>query len=91
MAWCVNMLSRMDTRVAPFMFLVRQWAKQHKLVAHANDAEFAGLTPFMVTCMGLFYLMRVKPAVIPPFWNLIRHDHGSKLTTYSILSSVNLP
>jgi len=78
MAWCVNMLSRMDARVMPFMFLVRQWAKQHKLVAHANDAGFDGLTPFMVTSMGLFYLMRVKPGVIPGFWNLIRHDRNNR-------------
>ena len=64
------MYVRIDKRVAPFLFLLRQWTKHNGLSQHGGTLYY-GLTPFMVTCLGLFYLMRVQPAVIPPMINML--------------------
>ncbi|XP_076806008.1 poly(A) RNA polymerase, mitochondrial-like [Clavelina lepadiformis] len=68
--WIFNMYVRIDKRVAPFLFLLRQWTKHNGLSQHGGTLYY-GLTPFMVTCLGLFYLMRVQPAVIPPMINML--------------------
>merc|ERR1719322_698659 len=70
MGWCINMYVRMDKRVGPYLFLIREWANQNNIVKH-GDKSYDGLTPFMLTSLALFYLMRLNPAVIPPLFKLI--------------------
>ena len=64
-SWVINMYTRRDKRVAPFLFIVRQWARQMHLTKHGG-AFYDGMTPFMFTCLALFYLMKCQPCIIPP-------------------------
>ena len=76
MAWCMNMYARIDAqRVLPFVFTVRQWARQ-VIPDHESRKGFEGLTPFMVTCLAFFYLMRVRPRLIPPLQVMTRKYPG---------------
>ena len=71
MAFCMNMYARLDPRVAPFLFLLRTWGRQRRIVMKPDSASYDGLTPFMLICIGLFYLMRVNPGVLPPMRTLL--------------------
>nr|XP_026691366.1 poly(A) RNA polymerase, mitochondrial [Ciona intestinalis] len=64
MSWCLNAFSRYDSRVAPFLYLVKVWGKQVGITRH-GDKDYKGLTPFMLVSLALFYLMRVNKPVIP--------------------------
>lgn len=70
MGWCINMYSRMDCRVAPLTFVIREWARQECITNHGSP-NYQGLTPFMLTSLILFYLMRIQPFVIPPMSHLL--------------------
>ena len=64
------MFTRNDERIAPFLFLLRQWGKQTKVTKHGG-ALYDGLTPYMLTCLGLFYLMRCQPYVLPSMMDML--------------------
>merc|ERR1739838_535903 len=76
MGWCTNMMTRCDRRVAPFVFLVRHWAKHRGLLGHGTR-EYDGLTPFMISCLAYFYLMRLNPAVLPTLKEMTTSDSSS--------------
>nr|CAB3264066.1 poly(A) RNA polymerase, mitochondrial [Phallusia mammillata] len=76
--WAMNTYIRMNAKVAPFVFFIREWAKHKNLAAHGLDHK--GFSPFMITCLAFFYLMRVNPPVIPPMHELLaKHKKKSDL------------
>ena len=68
--WLLNVYTRNDERVAPFLFFLREWGKQAKITSHGG-ALYDGLTPYMLTCLGLFYLMRCQPYVLPSMMDML--------------------
>ena len=64
------MYTRHDERVAPYLFLIREWAKQSSISKHGGQ-HYDGLTPYMMTCFALFYLMRCQPPVLPSMMQLL--------------------
>merc|ERR1719427_656039 len=65
----------MDERVNVLIFTVREWARQSGIMKHGGIA-YDGVTPFMLTTLVLFYLMRMKNPVIPPMCDLMEKNNA---------------
>jgi len=77
MGICINIYCRMDKRVSPLIWLVREWMKQARLTPdlNTNKMTYQGITPFMATTLVLFYLMQLEIPVIPPMRRLINRKN----------------
>lgn len=51
----------LDTRVRPFLFFIRTWAKEFDII---QSYPAAGLSNFMITCLVIFFLQQQK--ILPP-------------------------
>lgn len=58
----------LDSRVRPFVFLVRRWAKEFKLTRHGPGDS---MTNFQISYMALSFLQNVAEPVIPTFNDMI--------------------
>lgn len=58
----------LDSRVRPFVFLVRRWAKEFKLTRHGPGDS---MTNFQISYMALSFLQNVAEPVIPTFTDMI--------------------
>lgn len=58
----------LDSRVRPFVFLVRRWAKEFKLTRHGPGDS---MTNFQISYMALSFLQNVAEPVIPTFDDMI--------------------
>lgn len=59
----------LDSRVRPFVFLVRRWAKEFKLTRHGPGDS---MTNFQISYMALSFLQNVTEPVIPTFDDMIQ-------------------
>ena len=78
MGICINNYCRMDHRVSPLIWLIRETMQQSKLTPDnkTDKMTYEGITPFMITTLVLFYLMRLDKPVIPPMKMLIKRRNG---------------
>lgn len=70
-------LGMLDSRVRPFVFLVRRWAKEFKLTRHGPGDS---MTNFQISYMALSFLQNVAEPVIPTFNDMIHilESYGTK-------------
>ncbi len=77
--------SKLDDRVAPLVFLVRQWAKLYRITTNIRPSS--NFTNFQLTVLVLNYLLRLDKSIIVPLDTLsIKNvqsestdEHGPKL------------
>lgn len=53
-----------DRRVGPLVFYIRRWAEECKVI-HGHQPS-PHITNYMLTCMVIFFLQRLKEPVLPP-------------------------
>lgn len=56
--------SKLDPRVRPLVFYIRRWAEESKVI-HGQQPS-PNITNYMLTCMVIFFLQRLKEPVLPP-------------------------
>lgn len=61
-------LGMLDSRVRPFVFLVRRWAKEFKLTRHGPGDS---MTNFQISYMALSFLQNLNEPVLPTFSEMI--------------------
>jgi DNA polymerase sigma len=79
--------SQLDTRVGPFIFLVRAWARLFRI--STDKRPTAHLTNFQLTTLALDYLLRMEKPLIVPLNTISRRDsHGVFLKPNLTVSSI---
>lgn len=59
-------LLSLDPRIRPFLLMLKLWAKTHRL----TGADQGTITSYALTLLGIFYLQRTTPPLIPPIASL---------------------
>lgn len=62
-------MSLLDARIRPFIFMVRQWAKEFILNRHQRKEYF---TNFQISYMCLSFLQQLKEPLVPTFEDVMK-------------------
>lgn len=84
--------STIDCRVRPLVFYIRRWAEECKVIHGLQPSPH--ITNFMLSCMIIFFLQRLKEPVLPPAKafcsNLLKPSTAHYITDTSKFVSKNV-
>lgn len=76
-------MGSLDRRIRPFIFLVRNWAKEFDLTSHRRREA---ITNFQLTHMCLAFLQQLKEPLIPTFNEVMRQMEKKGSTSVDIIT-----
>ena len=75
----IRHLQTLDKRVTPYLFLLKYWAKLHKIIGEARDSS---LSSYAFTMMALLYLQTIDPPILPSIDTLKRRVPNEQRVYY---------
>lgn len=79
-------IGQIDNRVRPLVLYIRRWAEECGIIRNIQPSPH--ITNFMMTCLVIFFLQRLKHPVLPPikeFSPNLTHTNAEYITDISTL------